>query len=557
MPKFISDKQMMELEAKQPKFISDADMAKMEKPADAVLSKQGLLSGIQGLGQAATFGHLPQLQAAAEPLVFGALNKLTGKEVPSEGGYVERRDRYARALEESQKAQPFTYGAGTLAGTLASAVMPAGLIGTAGRGAGTVAKIGRAAFGGAAAGALESPGITPGEAPGLDLEKRATQAGFGAATGGLLEGGVLGIQKGVKALKAAPGKLREISDLMAYRGLGRATKKQIQNEIKQAGGTSGIREVGKFARERGLVRGGEDIDEIFNKVKLDKEKTGKQIGLLYEGVAKNLGKVDPKLLSKEAKEAVKATNLNPSQISNEIASKIKEKWLGTPAGDQAMKAVKGVLSNLQAKGDMPIGIQELHKFRQGLDDIIYDKTTDNIRKQAMVDVRRLIQESIDKRIDVADKLFKNESTAALKELNKDYKLLSKAGDLATGEMARQASNRVFSLTDQLMGLGVLTSQAPSMLQSPEQAAKGLLLAGGAAVGSKAIRQYGTPLLMRGTEATGRTIQELGALVKENLKSMPMSSFISKMYKRYGKEKTNQLLNNPAFIGALGGEAQGQ
>ena len=530
-----------------------------QKEPEVILSQKGAEAGLAGFGQQATFGHLPQLQAMAEPLTSRAYNLLPGPDVePAPWGqmigqgpeYVSARDRYAAQLESQKKQSPISYGAGSVGGFLTGAALPAAGVGKLAKGAGAFTK---ASLGGAAAGALESPGFEKGEESSLELGQRAKQAGFGAVAGLAGEGLVKGIGKAATAIKQAPGKMRELSDLMAYRSLGSATKKQIQTEIKKAGGNASIRELGKFAREKGLVRGGDNIDDVFAKVMGDKQKTGEQIGLLYKGVADDMAKVNPKSLSKEARQAVEGSNLNPSKLANEIESLIKKDWTGEVGGTDAIRAVKGQLQNLRMKGNENIGIQELHKFRQGLDDIIYDKATDNVRKKALIDMRRHMQDVIDKRIDVADKLFSNETTKALKLANKDYKLLSKAGDLATSEVARQQANRIFSLTDKIMGGAMLASQAPGLVQNPEGAITTGLLTGAAMLGSKGARSLGAPLLMKSSEATGKAIQELGGLIRENLKNVPLPKLIKELSNKYGKQKVQELFNNPELVGALSGK----
>lgn len=132
---------------------------------DTVTEETGQLeSGLRGLAQGASLGFADELTGAAEAL-------LTDK------SYEQARDESRQAYDKAQAANPNTYLAGDVTGSIATAFLP-GL--NVAKGATTAARIGRAAAGGALSGLGTSKADNAGE-----LAKDAT---VGAALGGGLQG---------------------------------------------------------------------------------------------------------------------------------------------------------------------------------------------------------------------------------------------------------------------------------------------------------------------------------------------------------------------------------
>jgi hypothetical protein len=166
------------------------------RPATAGPSDQGSANaGLAGLIQGATFGWAPEasgLAGGAEEAVLGALSRATGYELGpagSQGSFQTGYDRNVAAardiLGSAAANHPYVYGAGQVAGTLATMVPAAGtatgakalglagdtLLGRMGWGAGSNAVLGAVAGAGNA-----GPG------------NRASGAGWGAGTGLVLGG---------------------------------------------------------------------------------------------------------------------------------------------------------------------------------------------------------------------------------------------------------------------------------------------------------------------------------------------------------------------------------
>lgn len=131
---------------------------KSKKPGEAAL---------QGFGQAGSFGYLPQLQAAASPLMTGLLNiprRLKGEEpVQDDSTYAEREKEFESRDQGLLKENPELYAAGAVGGALATPVPGLGgakllsklpKVGKALEGS----KIAKGVIGAAEQGALYNPG---------------------------------------------------------------------------------------------------------------------------------------------------------------------------------------------------------------------------------------------------------------------------------------------------------------------------------------------------------------------------------------------------------------
>jgi hypothetical protein len=401
---------------------------------------------------------------------------------------------------------------------------------------------------------LQNPGDIEGQAS-PQLGERLGGAAYGAATGAAIGGAGEALAQGARFVGKIPQKLRDFSDEMAFRQLG-PTKKIVKQMIKADKGETykGMRELGRFVREKGIVRGGENIEDVATRVSSAADKTGQQIGDVYDRISQQLGAVDPKALSKKARQELLSTNLKPGLIAKNIYKDIRDKYTGASGGREAISAVERELTNLKDLGAEAVSINKVFNFRKGLDKKIYDKSTDNVTKDALIDLRRALQKTVDDRIAAVDKIFGSKETAALKALNKDYGMLARARDMTKDQLARNASNQFFSLTDKIIGAGALASQLPSAIDNPEQALKGAALGLLSAGGSRLARRAGAPFAMKGAELSGAAIQQIGKAVRANLDNVTpeaLKRLNAKFQERYGKELADKIFKNPGFYGALG------
>lgn len=198
-----------------------------EAERDPTLGEQAT-AALQGFGESATFGALPAIQAAAEPLTDKLFGAVTGDQVDDDTDFQDRTKRAARQLQSDIERAPGAGLAGRIGGAFVPGLGAAGLAakGTKGalgalragkagqailRGAGTVGGLGAI---GAAEGALQTPveSIIEAEELGplglpLDAKGRIERA----ATGGLIGAAIPGVGKPVaKAIAKAPKKFLSV-----------------------------------------------------------------------------------------------------------------------------------------------------------------------------------------------------------------------------------------------------------------------------------------------------------------------------------------------------------
>jgi len=191
------------------------------KPKEA--GSQGQVA-LEGFGQGASFGYLPQLQSAAAPLQDAILAKVASTDLgadllgvpkgskPEDSTYTQRRDENTKRQQKLSDKNPWTYGGAALAGGLAAGVATTGMMPSAGAAAG-VGRIRNAAKAGAIYGAAMNPGDVEGEVNLAQLPERIENAGKGMAIGGALgagfEGAAKGLQVGARGTENVASKLKK------------------------------------------------------------------------------------------------------------------------------------------------------------------------------------------------------------------------------------------------------------------------------------------------------------------------------------------------------------
>jgi hypothetical protein len=186
-----------------------------EEAAAPIDNSNAPQAALEGFGETATMGYLPQIQAAVEPAQNKLMELITGKKVDS-GDYLQRRDENLRRQKSLSEENPMASMAGKLAGGVASsAILPGGAAGG----------IGKAALQGAATGALYNPGDKEGEMGGLQLADRGTGAMVGGAVGGTMGA----LQKGVSALSNKQNMVNRVKDSAT---LGDSVKGEIDTALE-------------------------------------------------------------------------------------------------------------------------------------------------------------------------------------------------------------------------------------------------------------------------------------------------------------------------------------
>lgn len=417
------------------------------KPGDSLVDKAS--AALQGFGQAASFGYLPQLQAVTEKYITDPLAEKVFDVPAGDTSYVSKRDKYIAEQERIQKESPMSYGAGFLGGALATPAPFAGAV----KGSGFLANVGKAAGQGAITSALYNPGDEKGDVSPLQLGERVKQAGTGAAIGGTAQGTIGLLGKGVKKFTDSK-KLKEAADTMAVEALG-AKKKHVGQLIDK----DLIDDVGEFVRKEGLVRAGESFDDVYTKTGALLDDTGQKIGAVYKQAKEAVNNPDvlSRLTQKQADELLK-TEFVPELMHQEVMSIIKNEFKGK-AGNKAVRQAEGALAAVKDLGSVA-DIDQLVAFRRSIDDLVdFDKTYRDspIAKQALRKARAFYKQKIDQRLEALDKVLSSqglgEISTNLKALNKKYSLGSAAQKIVKDKMESEIANRRMGLIPSIVGAG--------------------------------------------------------------------------------------------------------
>lgn len=443
-------------------------------------------AAIQGFAQGATAGYLPQIQAATEPAIQGALGFFgddTDAKLKEQGfniqqpeqSYTQRRDQFIAQAKQLEEENPAASTIGQVLGGLSTALLP----GTgAARAATGLGRLGQAAATGAAMGALRNPGDVEGEISPLQLEERGKNVLLDAATGAVFQGGVEGVGAFGKVLKGAGGKIADYAEDKILKAIGSAKK-----DFKSIEARGKASEITKTALDEGLVKIGDDIKDIAQKAEAAQETSKKALGKVYEkadeALEQSFGPVDFK-----------------PKVQNIIDAKKRElvsKYADHIEGDEIIDEVGKYLEKLEAKKDLTFG--QLRKIRQSIDSKIkWTKLNGKDEfQQELRSLRNEIQDEIGQKLKALDPNLSNQFSTENKKLSNLIEIV----DISDAKKAAEKTNASFGLRERLAGQsGTLVGTAVgSAIGGPVGAVVG------AGVGStlnsmttKLARQYGTPFV---------------------------------------------------------------
>lgn len=163
---------------------AQAPAAGAQAPDAGSPQTSGADASIEGFGQGATLGYLPQLQAAAAKPIYAALNAATGQDTQPDS-YVEERDANIARQAKEAKEHPYLYHGSELAGGAATGIATSGAMPAPA--ATTLGRIAQGARVGAVMGAAANPGDTAGVVDDTgQIPERIMNAGKGMTLGALL-----------------------------------------------------------------------------------------------------------------------------------------------------------------------------------------------------------------------------------------------------------------------------------------------------------------------------------------------------------------------------------
>lgn len=470
-------------------FDPDSYIAKAsgQKPQDAASVDKPGEAALQGFGQAASFGYLPQLQAATEPLTDKLFSAIEGKDAPDDQStYVQRRDRNIKEQEQLAKDNPKSYIGGLLGGSVASGgalakALPASVA--------AMSPLKQAAIAGGAQGLLSNPGDVQGEISGPQLEDRAKGGALGAVVGGAAE-------KAVGAIQGAPASLKSFAQEKAFKSSGSMLK-----DFRAAFARDNVHELGQYMIDNGLVKPGMTFEDVASRSQTLKQETGKKIGEFYDRLADAAAKNPAPIASSFAIAA-------PDTIRAElIAATRNNKVLPKLDAPQYTEAMDKIIDQI-SKGPTH-DVRFLNDIIGELDGKInWAQRTPEMApmQQGLVALRRTLRQKVN---DIADRLSGVDQAASehLKMLNRDYGAATTINRISTDRVGRESANRILSPSDYgAAGIGALIgSQFGS---TPEERLKHAIYGAGAGLANKGMRRYGNPALVQGANAASKVLKPI-------------------------------------------------
>lgn len=340
----------------------------------------------------------------------------------------------------------------------------------------------------------------------LNAEKLLAAAGHGALLGGVLSGTLesAGALSREVLGRMAP-RISAAAEEQAWKSLSPLKKFSEQAEARMVGGTKGV---GRVLLDEGVIPDtltGATPEQLLPRIQAAKDRVGAELSEAmaasgarvrvdeimrtvddvikplekkagFESVVSSLQKYRESLIEKlapmvETEAAPTLKKMVERRLSvGELETMGIRNWTPADAAEHGVtfRGNKAYVSEpiAQAPEKMlarphDVSVQALFEQRKALDDLVYKeaKSLDpQMRVAFMRDIRKGLADMEIQSIESAGKaLGKTGEGAALKDLRKSYQALSIAEDAAETTTSRMATNRNFSLSDNLHGAAMLAS----------------------------------------------------------------------------------------------------
>lgn len=477
-----------EIDAEAKQILSDELARREGTPTE----QQGLIPDetqafIESGIDAATLGYYPQIRAG----LTKAAGELTGQDVD----YITERDKIIARQKEVAAQNPRAALAGTVGGSLASFALPGG---AAAKGAGSLAKLGRAAGTGAAMGLLQNPENVEGET-GLQLEERLSNAKTGAALGAGVGAVGLGVGKSLNAV--SPKDMTRFARNKALKAAGAMLK-----DFRGKFGAKRTERLGETLLEEGIVSAGDDIYAINKKVASTLDKYGKDLDNIYSGAQKISEEIPFSNLSKDQLSELGASSIDIADIVKDFSERLSSKSkvasgkFVSGRNKQVANTIADISENLAENGNN-VSLEIARKVKQDLDDMINwpkHRSSELVEAQKeILNLRRIVNGAIEKRLQTIDKLTGQDNFKTFKTLNRKVGDLSEAFGISADKVARTEANRMYGLSEQISTAGGASvgSKVGGYIGGATGAAAGGVI-GGVSGGliSRAAKKYGDTTL---------------------------------------------------------------
>jgi hypothetical protein len=384
----------------------------------------------------AALGYLPQLQAAAQPAIFKALNAITGQSVEPDS-YVDSRDANIKRLQAEAKANPKTSLASDITGGAVGAMAtPIPGIGPA---KGLLGAVGKGMAYGAGYGALANPGDVEGEVDPLQLSERAKNSAKGLAVGGVT-GGATDLT--ANALENLYPSLKNLARGQALKASGARLK-----DLRVLEGNDRAEKLADYALNNGLVKAGDTAESIAGKAAAKNKAAGEGLDKVYSeaqaALDQNAG-------------AVKG-GFSPVVDRDNLLEQANQSLGNSEGKASALDRLGKYLDQIKGDyGDRVLSPREANDVKGAMDDVVnYERnplrgspTSEEAFKSGRGYVGNKIADQVQ---ELGDMSGNPELADSLSKNNSDYGMSKRLSGMSKDKAMREAANRMFGLTDTISG----------------------------------------------------------------------------------------------------------
>lgn len=480
--------------------------------------------------------------------------------------YRGARGENRQIRDAAWEQQPWAYGPGYGAGTVASMALPLGhLAGLVRKGPGLMRMAGRGLLGGFEQGAAAAVGGSDADLASGNLGGLLRDVGAGGLGGAAFGGALAPVAK--LAEKVAP----QVGQF-AYRRAVKAAGPMLKDvRALQRGGR--LESVGKKLLEMGLIPNGAGVERIAENVEHAANARGADVGSILgeldsllpaaaessapAGLRRTLtpaelstpngltrlppalegrpmgdfpgrpeliaasGTVNQRVAGLEAARGATQDlpGFNPAKVATRLRSEILDQLRDQPALQSLIPGVEKEIQNLEALGDRRLAFTRANDIKRGYDKLLNWTKEQTPAKELLKQIRGIINEEIENGADAAASATGNEGLLGrFRSAKRDYGDLSQVAEFARDQVARREANRFISPSD--YGMGIASGLAGFVSGHPTLG--GLLGLVGTA-GNKLARERGNSVVANGALGLSRLFTnpgQAGAMAGRALTSLP-------------------------------------
>lgn len=498
------------LEQPKPKRQPELPLGEEPNIAKAALDK---------FSKSMSFGYDLPIMAKGDELIERAGNVFSDEQ--TDPNFYEKR---LAELQERRATLEEMYPKTSIASEIAGYVMPGA----------AVAKGAKAAVGGIKALPSVAKGATIAATEGAamaglqradSIEEKMQNAAWGALTGA----GFSGLGKGMEKVG---GFLKEHAKALRIKGIG-----SMLRDFRTIYERGEIDKLNKFVKSNKILKPGSSVETVVKKTKPLVQKIGKELDEVYQGVKKTLDDSDfIDSLTPKQQDRYYEVGFYPGSNKEDAVKYVMSKIKTEQGASGAIKQIENYLDQIVSEVGDDIGIKKAQQVKSAVDRVINyarnPRNPDPIKEQAFKHLRTFINNKIKAQVQFVDDVIGGEQAKKLAQLNNDYGSAAKILDISSDRVARDASNRIFGLSEQI-ATGALGAGALAKGEDPETA---LILSGLGFLASKGAKKFGPSM--------GAPLMELGSNVLQSgataakAAALPAAGMVAQEPKK-GREKWAQ------------------